>query len=431
MSKRSLSRVFPEVHSEEVHEIISRPPNWLVNWGITLFFVLLVMLAFGSWWIRYPDVVMAPFTLTSTDAPRTIVVRTEGKLTRLLVKDGAQVSKGQAIAYSESTAEHEQILRLADEMEKIEKTIPNRRWSSIQNFSITPYTRIGEVQNDFQTFNQKLTELKSFLAGGFYLQKQKLLIDDQNDLIAMGKIIYEQLVLQDKDYELAKDEFQVQEKLHEGKVISPMEYKREKAKLLSREMPVKNLASSIVQNRSAQTAKQKEMLELENTIQEHKTGFLQSLQTLKSSIDNWKQRYIITAPVAGKISFSAPWQEQQHLTAGQELMTVEPASSSFQGLIKIPQMNMGKLKEGQTVLIKLDGFPYREYGMVEGELSRLSVTPGKDSTYWGYIDLPNKLKTRYGRFLPYRNGLKGQAEIITADRRLAERLLSTFKNGGK
>jgi HlyD family secretion protein len=422
---------FYEVNSEEVQEIISRPPNWLVSWGITLLFGVMVLLGLGSWLIRYPDIITAPFALTSTDAPRAVVVRSEGKLTKLLVKDGQQVLKGQAIAYSESTADHEQILALAKEMEQLSQTVSDNRWTSIQYFPVIPYMQLGELQNDFQTFNQKLIELKSFLAGGFYLKKQKLLLDDQRDLVALEKIISEQLVLQHKDYELARDEFHRQEKLHDSKGILPPEDKREKAKLLSLEMPVKNLESLLVQNRSAQSAKQIELLELENAIQEHKVGFLQSLQTLRSRIDNWRQRYILTAPVAGKVSFSAPWQEQQHLTAGQELITVEPASGSFRGLIKIPQANIGKLRKGQTVLIKLDGFPYREYGMVEGNLTQLSNTPGKDSTYWGYVDFPDKLKTRYGNSISYRNGLKGQAEILTANRRLAERLISTIRDGGE
>ncbi|TDE17063.1 HlyD family efflux transporter periplasmic adaptor subunit [Dyadobacter psychrotolerans] len=422
---------FPKLHSEEVQEIISRPPHWLVRWGITLFFVLTVLLGLGTWWIRYPDIVTTPFTLTATNAPRVIVVRTEGKLGKLLIRDGQRVNKGQAVAYSESTASPEQVVQLARSMEQLSLSATKGQWASVIRFSNVQYTSLGEIQNDFQTFNQQLTELKSFLAGGFFLQKQKLLLDDRNDLVAMEHILAEQLVLQDKDLELAKDEFQVQEKLHQGKVISSLEYKREKAKVLSREMPVKNLAASLIQNRSAQTAKQKELLELENSIQERKSNFLQSLQTLRSNIENWKLRYILTAPVAGTASFSAPWQEQQHLTSGQELMLIEPQTSSFRGLVKLPQANLGKVLEGQAVLIKMDGFPYREYGMLEGKLARPSLTPGKDTAYWAYVDLPFKLKTRYGKDLPYRNGLKGTAEIITADRRLLERLVSTLRSGGK
>lgn len=422
---------FPELHSEEVHEIISRPPHWLVRWGITLFFGLLLVLIAACWLIKYPDIVSTSFTLTASEAPRTVVIRSEGKLVKLLVQDGVSVNKGQVLAYSESTADHEQILQLGRDIEKFTNSIEHNRWASVNDLHIREYTKLGEIQNDFQGFTQKLSELKTFLSGGFYLNKRKLLLDDVNDLQALEKNLAEQLALQKRDFELGQDEFTVQEKLHKDKVIASLEYKREKAKLLAREMPLKNLSSAIIQNRSSQTAKQKEILELDNTITEHKNGFQQALQTLQSSVESWKQRYVLSAPVAGRVSFSAPWQEQQHVIAGQELLTVEPPTSNYQGLVKIPQANLGKLAEGQTILIKLDGYPYREYGMVEGNLSRLSMTPGKDSVYWGYVSLPNQLKTRYGHHLPYRNGLKGTAEIVTADRRLAERLISTLRDGGK
>lgn len=421
----------PELHSEEVHEIISRPPHWLIRRGFTLFFTLAIMLAIGCWWIRYPDLVTTSFSLTATDAPRAIVVRTEGKLARIFVKDGQKVLAGQVIAYSESTADHEQIIALAKAAKKVQKGISQGQWSVLHEFPIATYTSLGDVQQEFQVFDQQLNELKSTLEGGFYLHKKKLLVDDQADLRSMEQIITEQLALRNKDLQLANDEFLIQEKLYEKKVISPLDYNRDKSRLLSREMPVKELATLLIQNRSAQTAKQKEILELENTIRERKINFLQSLQTLSSRLESWTQKFVLTAPVSGRVSFPSPWQEQQHVAAGQELMTVEPETSTLQGVVKIPQKNIGKLKEGQTVLIKLEGYPFREYGMVEGKLSRLSAVAGKDSTYWGYVALPSKLTTRYGRQLPYRNGLKGQAEIITTNRRLAERLISTISNGGK
>ncbi|ACT96445.1 HlyD family secretion protein [Dyadobacter fermentans] len=339
---------FNEFNSEEVQEIISRPPNWLISWGITLFFGVMVLLGLGTWLIRYPDTITAPFTLIATEAPRAIVAQTEGELTKLFVKNGQQVLKGQTVAYLESAGDHEQIIKLEKEMEQISHAISNNRWDSVRHFPIVSYKQLGELQNDFQFFNQKLTGLKSFLVGGIYYQKQK-----------------------------------------------------------------------------------GEILGVENAIEERKIDFLQSLHALCNSIDRWRQKYILTAPVAGKVSFSMPCHEEQYLIAGQELMTVGPTINSFQGIVKIPQPNIGKLKEGQTVLIKLDGFPHREYGMVEGKLAQLSNSPGKDDSYWGYIELPDKLKTRYGHTLSYRNGLKGQAEIITADRRLAERLLSTIRVGGK
>lgn len=422
---------FKEIHSEEVHEIISRPPPGLVRWGMTLFFALLCLLGMGSWLIRYPDMVAVSFTLTATDAPRTVVVRSEGKLARLLVQDGQRVDAGQALAYSESTAHPVQVLALGESLNQLEQSLDRNEWSAIQRYSVRPYNHLGELQNDFSTFHQQLTQLKAYLNGGFFLQKRTLLHQDQADLRAMEQTLAEQLDLQRRDYDLAKGEFGIHEKLFQDKVIPSLEYQREKVKLLGREMPLKQLASSLIQNRTSQTAKQKELLELDNAIAEQRGAFQQALQTLRSGLETWELRYILRAPVAGKVSFTSPWREQQNLSAGQELLSVEPDGSTFQGLVKIRQANLGKLHEGQTVLIKLDGYPFREYGMVEGILSQLSVTPGADSTYWGYVDLPRGLQTRYGKRLAYRNGLKGTAEIITAERRLAERLVDVVRDGGQ
>lgn len=422
---------FKEIHSEEVHEIISRPPPGLVRWGMTLFFGLLCMLGLGSWLVRYPDMVTASFTLTATDAPRTVVVRSEGKLARLLVRDGQRVDAGQALAYSESTADPSQVLALGESLNQLRQSLDRSEWSAIQRYSIRSYNHLGELQNDFSTFHQQLTQLKAYLSGGFFLQKRTLLLQDQADLQAMEQTLVEQLDLQRRDFDLAKGEFGIHEKLFQDKVIPSLEYQREKVKLLGREMPLKQLASSLIQNRTSQTAKQKELLELDNAIAEQKGAFRQALQTLRSGLESWEQRYILRAPVAGSVSFTSPWQEQQNLSAGQELLSVEPDGSNYQGLIKVPQANMGKLHEGQTVLIKLDGYPFREYGMVEGTLTQLSVTPGADSAYWGYVDLPHGLQTRYRKRLAYRNGLKGTAEIITADRRLAERLIDVVNDGGR
>lgn len=418
---------FSELHSDEVHEIINRPPPGLVRWGMLLFLGLMLLLGMGSWLVHYPDVVATSFTLTATNAPRTVVARTEGRLARLLVRDGQTVAAGQVLAYSESTADPEQVLRLSESLTSLRTALDRNDWAAVQRYPGSAYRQLGELQTEFQTFYTQLTQLKTYLSGGFYLQKRTLLLHDYDDLRAMEQTLTEQLDLQRRDYALAQSEFTIHEKLYQDKVIAPLDYQREKVKLLNREMPLKQLASALIQNRTSQTAKQKELLELDNAIAEQRGSFMQALQTLRSSTESWQQRYILRAPVAGKVSFASPWQEQQSVSAGQELLTVEPAGGTLQGLVKVPQTNLGKLREGQAVLVKLDAYPYREYGMVEGTLSQLSLTPGRDSVYWGYVALPQGLRTRQGRPLAYRNGMKGTAEIITSDRRLAERLVEMVK----
>lgn len=417
---------FHEGHSEEVHEIISSPPSWLVSWGITVSFGLIVLLGIGVWLIHYPDIVTAPFTLTAASPPRAVVAHADGRLERLLVPNGSMVTAGQHIAYLESLADYGEVILLEKTVNEVKRRTRAGTFFFVNNLRVDNFKNLGEIQENFEAFSRQLTELKAVLGEGFFQKKKRLLIKDLADLTKMEQNLKEQLEIQGKDYELAKDEFRVQEQLYNNKVISTLEFKKENSKVLSRGLPTKNIASLIIQNSSAQTAKQKEILELDNEAHERKASFLQTLETLSSHLDGWKQRFVLKAPVNGKISFSGPLQEHQTVSTGQELITVEPSTSKLQGVVKVPQANVGKLRTGQKVLIKLDGFPYREYGFVEGKLNQLSLVPGRDSMYWGYVDLPSNLQTLYERKLTYRNGMSGTAEVITDDRRLLERLLTAF-----
>ena len=48
-----------EIRSDEVQEILSAVPNWMIRWGITLIFGLIIMLVFISWFIKYPDIILS------------------------------------------------------------------------------------------------------------------------------------------------------------------------------------------------------------------------------------------------------------------------------------------------------------------------------------------------------------------------------------
>ncbi|AXE21239.1 hypothetical protein DR864_27605 [Runella rosea] len=61
--------LFEELRSEEIQEVLGHAPPWAVRWGNTLFLVILVGIIGLSWFIHYPELVIAPFRLTSDDVP--------------------------------------------------------------------------------------------------------------------------------------------------------------------------------------------------------------------------------------------------------------------------------------------------------------------------------------------------------------------------
>lgn len=423
------NKVLSEIHSEAVQHVVNRPPSWLVSWGISICTLVFILLITASFLVRYPDVVAASVLLTSKDAPRPVLMHSDGRLARLLVKEDQFVRKNQLVGVTESIADYNEVLNLASQVDRLVASMHQNDWKFISLFDGNSAHELGELQADYELLNTNVVKLKTVLSEGFYLQKRKLLLEEIGHLKSLESNISKRIELQQKDLTIAEGEFAIHRKLYNDKVISPLEYRREESKLINREIPVMSLGSVYIETKTLQAAKQKEILELDHSIYEHKLLFLQTLQTFKSRIEAWKQKYLLVAPTSGRVSLSGPWQEHQFFPRGYELMTVEPASGNYEGIVRIPQKNMGKLRKGLKVYIKLDGYPYREYGMLEGVLGNISKTLGQDSLYWGQVILSPSLKTEYGQKIRFRAGMKGRADIITADRVLAERLVSIFKSG--
>lgn len=70
--------------------------------------------------------------------------------------------------------------------------------------------------------------------------------------------------------------------------------------------------------------------------------------------------------------------------------------------------------------LKFADYPFREYGIVHGKLDKISAVA--DSTYTGTIKLGESLKTDFKTELPFRQNMKGIAEIVTEEMSLAERI---------
>src|SRR5262249_55132589 len=58
-----------DLHSEHVQEVLGVPPRWLVRWGSTVVFAIVVALVELSWILQYPDVIPASLFVTTPTPP--------------------------------------------------------------------------------------------------------------------------------------------------------------------------------------------------------------------------------------------------------------------------------------------------------------------------------------------------------------------------
>jgi multidrug resistance efflux pump len=351
-----------------------------------------------------------------------------GKITKLFVKENSNVKQNQVMAYIEATANHDHILKLSATLDELETEVNDGIYDYLDDFGKTKTANLGELQPDYQQFEQSLTKLQSLTTNGFYGQKRKILQQELDNSRYLSVKLKEQLTIYNRDYQLAQKDFDAHQRLAKRGVISQIELAREESKMLSKQLPLKQVESSIMTNNAEQSAKSKELLDLDRSLFEQKSFTSEALKTLISAVNAWKSKYIVTAPTDGKVFFLNTLQENQVVAVNQELFYVGMGKpNDFIGEMKIPQDNFGKLKIGNRVMIRFNGYPSEEYGTVMGLVQGISQIPDKDNTYLVRVKLSSGLKTDYGKTLAFRNGMLASADIITDDQTLAEKILYQFR----
>ena len=415
----TIKNTFSE-HGNEIEEIISAKTPPLVRWGTVYFLFILLAMAAICWFIQYPDIINTKVKLTSINAPKEVITKTAGKLVKLFVKEGDEATSGNILGYIESTADHKEIIILSTNIDTITAIVKNNRIDQLLPFLNVSYENLGELQQPYQNFLQSFIVFRNYISGGFYLTKKILLSKDLAFYQRLHGNLLKQKELNNEDVELSEKTFTANQSLKDDKVISDFDYRNERSKLIGKKLTLPQVNAAIINNEAQQNEKQKEIMDLENTIAQQKSIFYQSLNTFKSQMEDWKKKYMLTAPVSGRITFATFLQENQQLQVNQIICFVNPENTHYYAEMYIPQANFGKVKHGQEVLLKFASYPFEQYGIVNGKIDYISNV-STDSGYLAKVILPRALTTSYNKQVQFREGLRAQGEIITKDMRLLER----------
>ncbi len=420
-------------HGNEIDEIISKKLPFIVRWGTLFFFFLLLFIGLICWFIQYPDIVIAKAKFNSINAPKLVTARTEGKLISIVVKDNEIVNDSQILGFMESIANPKSIIQLHEIIDSIQSLIQQNKMEEIIKYYptnnigsiVANENELGELQSSYQIYVQAFTVYKDFLRSGFYQRKKEMLFTDMQNLLKMHEMLKSQRELLNKDLLLTDDNFKANESLAKDKVISALEYRNEKSKLIAKQLSMPQINANIVMNETQQNDKRKELADLENQIIVQKSVFLQALETIKSQLLAWEYKYLLKAPISGKVKFNGFIQEKQEIKIGQTIFYLQPDSSSYYVEMFIPQYNFGKVKTGQKVLLKLQAYPFEQFGSVIGRIEYINSTP-TDSGFLAKVIIPDGLVTNFKRSVQFHNGLYAEADIITDDMRLLERFYYNF-----
>ncbi len=419
-----------ELRSPEVQQILGKPPRWMIRWGITLILSIVGLLFLGSFLFKYPDVISATIEVHTENMPAQIVAKTSGKIDTLFVAEGQIVPAEQYLAVLENPAVFEDVLTLKKLL------TGNDTLENLQLSTLNKPLSLGEMQTHFYAFQKALEDHRFFTEKQFHIQKiaaleKQISLRRQIELSARR-----QLKTSAEQYRTQKRLFAMDSNLFAKKVISQSEFEGAKNTLLQSQQSYENSQSSIHNEQMSIALLEQNILEIEQQADEQQTALRLALsgalEALNAAILSWEQMYVFKSAVAGKVALTKFWQKNQNITAGEQLLSIIPqAETSIMGRILLPTQGAGKVKVGQAVNVKFDGFPHLEYGMVRGKISIVSsvpITNEQGKFFMVDVVFPEGLKTNYGKTLEFAQLMSGTAEIITADRRLAERLLEPVKS---
>ncbi len=422
--------------TEEVQDIIDRMPYRTGRIVAILVTGLSILLVFFGWLIEYPETISGPVSITARQAPVRLVSNSSGKL-HLLKDNGDPVRENDILALMDNPARLEDVLC-------IENFIRGTQLDSLVNNSgfiqLPEISAMGELSSVYFSFCNAFEKMGQYQTGRPYDKRKAGLTSQLNSQMLLSNHNREQMDTKARSLKIAGKNTHRDSLLFRSSAIAELDLERSSINYLGllESTQAMNKEDVSYQLQINDTRHQLELLEVEQqeTEMQLKMDLIGGYNELSSSIQQWKQKYVYVAPFAGTLEYLNFWAENDYLSAGTEAFSVVPTDNPLLGQVYLPSQGAGKVAIGQNVIIKLDNYPYMEFGSIDGRVQSISLLTNQAETvtrqnnmhtYLVTVELPHRLTTNYGAALDFHYDIKGMAEIVTKPRRLLERLFDNLK----
>lgn len=398
-------------------------PNAMARNGTYIICCLLLFFFTLSWVFKYPDIVSAKVIISSGNPPVKLVAKNSLPIQSIFIKNDDQVTKGQILCIFSNAARYEDVINIAKLVAFLDTTLDMS--NTTQTISLPPNLQLGELQNNYVELYQALESYKFFLRHNAY---DATISSFSNQVKYNEELQNEQgkkMALQQEQLNIQQRQFSADSSLVDQKIISRVEYEEAKRKVLDQQMNTGNNNTNTIQNKLQLSECMKNIAVATLQKQKDENDLLQKIkETVKSfqgKYAEWQQNYVLKSPVEGKISFFTIWKENQFVNAGEGIMMILPPTQDFIVRGKLGAERYGKIQPGQKVLLKLQAYPYEEYGMLEAQLTRKTIV-SMDTNYVVEMKLKHGLTTNSGKVIPATPSLEATAEIVTENKSILERL---------
>lgn len=408
-----------QAHTFEYKEVAGKISDRFQTLFIICILCLITILFVLGFAIKTPDIIVAETRVTSENPPITLNAQQQGKLHILVSKIPCECFEGQYIAEIENSANVNSVVAMKDFIEKCSSP------HFLLNSEDCDFMEIGDLEPYYFQYKLQKNAYLSLLSDNHYLyelQLYDLKLKNDSTYIPELEQIHNNYIA---EYKIKQKQYQTDSILFAKRVIIEAEANQSYLQMLYAKEKIINSNTLIYKQKQSIIDTQLQKAKLINEYTQAKNeSFLklqESYNNLVAQISKWENNYIFKAAQKGIIEYVGLITDKQYINTSEPVFCNLSANSNFYAIAAVPSAGAGAIKIGQQVNIKLDLYPFHEYGMLEGIVSEIAMN-SIDKFYMVKIKLSNGLQSSNGVDFHFAQTMFGKAEIITLEKSIIHKI---------
>lgn len=373
-----------------------------------------IVVAPGKIDTRTPLIVMQPFTTS--------------RILRIDVEPGDHVRKGQVLVEFDPAFAQADVASLAQKVKSLSARV-ERIGAELDRTDFTASADADpERKTEAQIFDQEMSDFSAEMA-----QRASRIAQVKSQLNAD----LEAIAGLRRQNVMAKKEVKIYRYLQQQGAAAPLEVMKAQKNLIDVEIKLQNAlgeARKLRERRSELHAERQSYLDKWHS--DHNQQLVKARQNLAEASETLnkaqKMREFtdLRAPASGVVLEIADRSVGSVLRKAETLITLVPDGADLYVEANVSSRDIGDLKIGDGVRIKLESYPFQKYGTLDGRLTVLSADsiPLKEGNttklvYRAEIALTDSARDIVARGFHIRPGLVASAEIKTGKRTIASYIL--------
>ncbi|MCJ2163451.1 MULTISPECIES: HlyD family type I secretion periplasmic adaptor subunit [unclassified Pseudodesulfovibrio] len=415
-------------------EVVETPPSPI---GRAIIWCIVAFIVFGVTWacLGKTDVVaVAQGKIIPSGRVKTIQPLERGVVSKILVQEGQIVQKGDLLIELDTTSSGADVDRLDSEL----------RASLLEKGRITALLAWNPLKGGQPKLvapkdadEQEVVQERIYLAqdAETLISKIRTYDNELRRLTAQKQAAGHTVDKLIKTLPIATKLASARRTLYEQDVAPENEWLQAEAQRIEVEQNLKTEQQELAEAQAAITVTAEQRVQ---TLSEYRRDLLERRAEVTTKIESLTQELkkahqanmlqSITAPVAGRVQQLAVHTIGGVVTPAQPLMILVPEDFKLEVEANILNKDIGFVHEGQQVEIKLEAFPFTEYGIIDGTLRHVSSdaiqTDEGDLFYLAKVDMGQFHILVNGKKVNLSPGMRATVEVKIRERRLIEFFLS-------